>query len=121
MLLKTNNKTLWSSIPETFILPFLGALMYRGIFLLYFSFIHVILFHIKYEKYRRQIMKKFKQITAIIIVVILIALYLTTCTLAIMGKKYDDFFQASLYATIVLPCMLYIIIWLRKVLSNRKE
>lgn len=63
-------------------------------------------------------MKKLKQILAIIAVIAIACLYITTLILAILGKEYENFFKASLFATIVLPIMLYIIFWLRKVLSD---
>lgn len=63
-------------------------------------------------------MKNIKRIFAIIAVVIILGLYITTFTLAILGKKYEDMFTISLIATVALPTMLYIIVWLRKVLND---
>lgn len=61
----------------------------------------------------------FKQILAIFAVVIILALYITTFVLAVMGKEYHDMFLISLYTTVCVPVFLYIVIWLRRVLKDR--
>lgn len=66
-------------------------------------------------------MKKLKQILALVTVAIILVLYATTFVLALMGKNYDKMFTASLTATVVLPTMLYIIIWLRGVLKKHAD
>ena len=63
-------------------------------------------------------MKNVKRVLAIISIVIILGLYITTLTLAILGKRYEDMFTASLVATIAIPTMFYIIMWLRKVLGD---
>jgi len=63
-------------------------------------------------------MKNIKRVLAILTIVIILGLYIATLTLAILGKPYEDMFTASLIVTIAFPTMLYIIIWLRKVLSD---
>ena len=63
-------------------------------------------------------MKNVKRVLAIISIVIILGLYITTLTLAILGKRYEDMFTSSLVATIAIPTMFYIIMWLRKVLGD---
>lgn len=63
-------------------------------------------------------MKNVKRVLAILTIVIILGLYITTLTLAILGKPYENMFTASLIVTIAFPTMLYIIVWLRKVLSD---
>ena len=63
-------------------------------------------------------MKNIKRVLAIVAIVIILGLYITTLTLAILGKEYEDVFTASLVATVVIPTMFYVIVWLRKVLSD---
>lgn len=63
-------------------------------------------------------MKNIKRVFAILTIIIILGLYITTLTLAILGKPYEDMFTASLITTIAFPTMLYIIVWLRKVLSD---
>lgn len=60
-------------------------------------------------------MKKLKQIFAIGTIVIILGLYLLTLVLSLLGNTLSDsLFKASLYATVVVPLMLYIILWLTK-------
>lgn len=66
-------------------------------------------------------MKNIKRILAIIAIVIILGLYVTTLTLAILGKNYEDMFTASLVATVIVPSMFYIIVWLRKVLKEHVD
>lgn len=64
-------------------------------------------------------MKRFKQIMAITAIVIIVGLYLTTLVLAILGNSVShSLFMASLYATVIVPTMLYIILWLAKLLRG---
>lgn len=64
-------------------------------------------------------MKRFKQIMAITAIVIIVGLYLTTLVLAILGNSVShSLFMASLYATVIVPAMLYIILWLAKLLRG---
>lgn len=65
------------------------------------------------------LMKKTKQFCAMAIVAIILISYITTLVLAVLGLKYQKMFYASLCITVVLPCMLYIIVWLRKILKDR--
>lgn len=64
-------------------------------------------------------MKRLKQIMAVIAIVIILGLYLTTLILAILGNSVShSLFLASLYATVIVPVMLYIILWLAKLLRG---
>lgn len=63
--------------------------------------------------------KKIKQFLAIGTVVIIIGLYITTLVLAIMDNSYTErFFQASLFSSVFLPVMLYLMIWISNVLKS---
>lgn len=63
--------------------------------------------------------KKLKQICAICIVSIILLLYITTFVLAIMNNSYTDmFFNASLFATVFIPIMTYLIKWISDVLKR---
>lgn len=65
-------------------------------------------------------MKNPKKVLAISTVVIIVALYITTLILALIGDVIpSSYFKASLYSTVVLPVILYIVMWLMKLL--RKE
>ena len=63
--------------------------------------------------------KKLKQICAICAVSIILLLYITTFILAIMNNSYTDmFFNASLFATVFIPIMIYLIKWISNVLKS---
>lgn len=64
-------------------------------------------------------MNKLKQFAAIAVIAIILISYITTLVLAILGLEYQKMFYASLCVSVVLPSMLYIIIWLRKILKDR--
>ena len=64
-------------------------------------------------------MKRFKQIMAVTAIVIILGLYLTTLVLAILGNSVShSLFMASLYATVIVPAMLYIFFCLAKLLRR---
>ena len=66
-------------------------------------------------------MKKLKQILAIVAIIIILGLYATTFVLAVLGNTISNtVFMASLYATVGVPCMLYVIFWLAKVLGKKE-
>lgn len=66
-------------------------------------------------------MRKLKQILAIAAIVIIIGLYITTLVLAILGNSVShSLFLASLYATVVVPVMLYIFLWLYKLMHGEE-
>lgn len=63
--------------------------------------------------------KKIKQILAILTIIIIIGLYITTLILSIMDNAYTErFFQASLFSSVFLPVMLYLMIWIGNVLKG---
>ena len=53
-------------------------------------------------------MKKVKQMLAMIGVVLLVALYLVTLVLAVLGKDFFPMFMAALATTIILPVILWL-------------
>lgn len=62
-----------------------------------------------------------KKILAIIGIVILGGLYLSTLILAIIGTSYSiHLLKASIIATIVVPVFLYIWLYLIKIFKNKK-
>lgn len=64
---------------------------------------------------------KLKRIGAIILVVMLVALYLTTLVLAfIPTPEAKSLFQGFLFTSIVLPVVLYAIMLAYKYMSGRK-
>ena len=66
-----------------------------------------------------QFQKKFKQISALIGVIIIVLLYLTTLILAIMNNSYTKrFFYASLFSSVFLPVMFYLMMWIAKVFRS---
>lgn len=66
--------------------------------------------------------KKVKQILAIIGIVIIVGLYITTFILAITGdENTHDLFIASIFATVVIPVMIYVIQWLYKLIKGQAE
>ncbi len=63
-----------------------------------------------------------KRILAIIGIVILVGLYVTTLILAISGdESYTRWFTASIVATVVVPVMLYVYQWLYKLVKKQAE
>ena len=63
--------------------------------------------------------RKLKQIGAVCTVSIILLLYIITFVLAIMNNSYTDtFFNASLFATVFIPIMLYLIKWIANVLKS---
>lgn len=66
-------------------------------------------------------MDKLKRIGALIVVIILVALYITTLILAFMkSPEAQLLFQGCIIATIGLPVVLYAIMLAWKYLSGRK-
>ncbi len=64
-------------------------------------------------------MKRMKQILAIIGIVILVGMYVTTLILAIMNNELTNrFFTASIVATVVIPVLIYVYQWLYKLLKK---
>ncbi|MCF0142413.1 MAG: hypothetical protein HUJ75_03445 [Parasporobacterium sp.] len=67
--------------------------------------------------------KRVKQILAIIAIVIILGLYITTLILAVTGNESTDkLFTLSIAATIVVPGAMYIFSWIyKKVHSDAEE
>ena len=63
-------------------------------------------------------MKKSKQILAIIGIILLVALYLCTLVLAVLGKAFFTVFMAALVLNIALPVILWLFTLMQK---SRKE
>lgn len=65
---------------------------------------------------------KLKRILAMSTIIVILALYAVTFILAIMNNSYTDkFFNASLFATVFVPVMTYLIIWMTKLFRNSDE
>ena len=65
-------------------------------------------------------MKILKRILAITAVVIIAGLYITTLVIAISGgDTAKRFLSASIVATVVLPCLLYIFNWITELLKKQ--
>lgn len=63
-----------------------------------------------------------KKLVAIIGIVLLLGIYLTTFILAITSNPGTErLFTASIYATIIIPILLYTYMWLYKLLKNREN
>ncbi len=63
-----------------------------------------------------------KQIAAMICVVLLVGMYVATLIVALLDfPGWDRLFQACLVATIGLPILLWIYIWLYQQIRERKE
>ena len=63
-----------------------------------------------------------KQVAAMICVVLLVGLYVATLIVALLDfPGWDRLFQACLVATIGLPILLWIYIWLYQQIRERKE
>lgn len=64
-------------------------------------------------------MKKLKQITALIGVIALVALYVSTLVLALIGSENSlNLLKAAVYATIVLPVLLWAYSFIYKLLKK---
>lgn len=65
-------------------------------------------------------MKKFKQIIAILGILALLGLYLTSFMLAVFGNENSaKMFNASVYATIAIPIFLWVMMWVAKLLQKK--
>ncbi|HIY60095.1 MAG TPA: PucC family protein [Candidatus Eisenbergiella pullistercoris] len=63
-----------------------------------------------------------KQIAAIVCIVLLVGMYVATLIVALLDfSGADRLFQACLVATIGLPILLWIYIWLYQQVKKRKE
>ena len=65
-------------------------------------------------------MRNFKQILAIITIVLLAALYIVTLVLAICGNENTNgWFMDCIFATIVVPIIMWVIQWLYKMIKKK--
>ena len=72
------------------------------------------------QKNKRKITPK--QIAAIVCIVLLVGMYVATLIVALLDfPGADRLFQACLVATIGLPILLWIYIWLYQQVKKRKE
>ncbi len=66
--------------------------------------------------------KRLKQIFAIIGLVIIAGLYITTLVLALIGSESTrHLFTASIIATVIIPVFLYVISWIYKLVKGDAE
>ena len=66
--------------------------------------------------------KRIKQVLAIIGIVIILGLYATTLILALTGNENTHgLFLASIFATVMVPVLIYIIQWLYKLVKKQAE
>ncbi|MEY8390178.1 hypothetical protein D3Z36_10520 [Lachnospiraceae bacterium] len=66
-------------------------------------------------------MKKVQQILAILGIVLLVGLYLTTLILAILGKNFFPMFMAALFASMALPVLLWIYGFVYKLVKKKAQ
>lgn len=67
-------------------------------------------------------MKRIKQILAVFGIVIIAALYITTLILAVKGgESTKQLFIASIVAMVVIPCLMYIINWVFRLMQERSS
>lgn len=67
-------------------------------------------------------MKKMKRILSMIGVVLLLSIYLMTFIGASMASPYSSaLFQASIYCTIVVPIMLYVYMFVYKIIKKKND
>ena len=67
-------------------------------------------------------MKKMKRLLALITVVILVALYAAALIFALIDSPWAfSVFKACIGMTVVLPCLLYIYLWIYKVLNRESH
>lgn len=63
-------------------------------------------------------MKKTKQILAVIGIILLAGLYLTTLILAVLGKDFFQLFMASMISTIMIPVLIWAYTFVYKLLKK---
>ncbi|MCI8299218.1 MAG: hypothetical protein HFI69_02525 [Lachnospiraceae bacterium] len=66
-------------------------------------------------------MKKIQQILAILGIILLAGLYLTTLVLAILGKNFFPMFMAALFASMALPVLLWIYGFVYKLVKRKAQ
>ena len=66
-------------------------------------------------------MKKVKRILALIGVVLLVLLYLSTLVFAALGKEFMNWLMASIVTTIMLPVLIWAYGFIYRLLKVKKE
>lgn len=67
----------------------------------------------------KKIHKKIRQIAAIAAILLILSLYIITLVLAIVNNSYTEkFFYASLFSTVFIPVMIYLMSWMAKVFKS---
>ena len=79
-------------------------------------------YELKKDNKERIIMKKLKRILALIGVILLAALYVSTLVFALMDSPAaGGMFRASVAATILVPVLLYAYIMIARLLKERRQ
>lgn len=66
--------------------------------------------------------RKMKRILALLAVIIIVLLYLSTLVLSFMqSEQSGDLLMASIIATVVIPVLLYIYLWLFRLFKGDDE
>ena len=67
-------------------------------------------------------MKKVKQILALLGVIVLVGLYLATIVCALSaGENFMDMLMASLYATVIIPVLIWVYTFIYKLLKKKDD
>lgn len=67
-------------------------------------------------------MKRFRRIFALGGVIVLLALYIATLVFALLGTPWaGKCFIASAFATILIPVILWVYLWIAKVLDRKND
>ena len=66
-------------------------------------------------------MKKSKRILAIIGIILLVLLYLSTLVFALLGKEFLNWLMASLVATIMIPVLIWTYGFIYRLIKGEKD
>ena len=66
-------------------------------------------------------MQKTKRILAMIGVILLVLLYLSTLVFAILGKDFMNWLMAAVVSTVILPVLIWAYTFVYKLLKGNKE
>ena len=67
-------------------------------------------------------MKNLKRILALIAVILLVGLYIVTLVVAVFGGEgTQQLFMACIVATVVIPCLMYIINWIYGLIGKQAK
>lgn len=71
---------------------------------------------------KESVMKKMKRILAWIGIIVLLGLYLVTFILGVTGNESTkDLLMASIACTVIIPCLMYGMLLLAKVLEDKRK